>query len=63
MRTTIDIPADLLKDAMHVAHARTKTMAIILGLKELINRNKLDQLRSMKGKFDLKTDLKVTRKR
>lgn len=63
MRTTIDIPDDLLKDAMHIAHARTKTMAVILGLRELINRFKLDQLRTLRGKIHLTTDVPAARKR
>lgn len=63
MRTTIDIPEDLLKDAMNIAHVRTKTMTVILGLKELINRYKLDQLRDLRGKVHLATDVAAARKR
>ena len=63
MRTTLDIPVDLLKDAMRVAHAKTKTMTVILGLKELINRFKLDQLRTLRGKIHLTTDVPAARKR
>ncbi len=63
MRTTIDIPNDLIKDAMKASQAKTKTMAIILGLKELINHYKLEQLRALRGKLEISTDLRISRKR
>ena len=63
MRTTIDIPDDLLNDAMRVSHVRTKTMAVILGLKELIHRYQIEKLRSLRGKLDLTVDVRSSRKR
>lgn len=63
MRTTIDISAELLEEAMKAAHVRTKTMAIVLGLQELINKSRLDRLRALRGKIDLATDLRKSRRR
>lgn len=63
MRTTIDLPEQLLAEAMRASHAKTKTMAIALGLQELINRRKLDQLRELRGKIRLTTDVAAARKR
>mgnify|MGYP001565608268 CR=1 FL=1 len=63
MRTTLDIPEDLIKDAIHVSHAKTKTMAVIFGLQELINRHKLEQLRTLRGKIPLTTNTRISRKR
>lgn len=63
MRTTVDIPADLLGDAMRLARAKTKTMTIILGLQELISRHKLEQLRALRGRIKLTTDVRMARKR
>ncbi len=63
MRTTVDIPTDLLGDAMRLARAKTKTMTIILGLRELINRHKLEKLRALRGKIKLTTDVRMARKR
>ena len=63
MRTTIDIPGELIKDAMHISRVKTKTMAVILGLKELIHRHKLQELRSFRKRISIATDLKITRKR
>lgn len=44
MRTTIEIPDALMQEALRASQAKTKTMVIVLGLQELINRHKLDQL-------------------
>ena len=63
MRTTIDIPDDLLAQALQASHAKTKTMAIVMGLQELINRRKLDQLRALRGRVELKTDVRAVRRR
>lgn len=63
MRTTIDIPEDLLKEAMRCTRVKTKTLAIILGLKELLRRRKIENIRSLRGKMDLDIDLKASRAR
>ena len=63
MRTTIDVPENLLADAMRVSHVKTKTMAIVLGLKELIHHHQLEQLRALRGRVPLALDLRQSRKR
>lgn len=63
MRTTLELPSDLLEEAMKVSHVRTKTMAIVLGLQELINKYRLDRLRSLRGRMDMVVDLKKSRRR
>ena len=63
MRTTVELPDQLMKDALHVSQAKTKTMAIVLGLQELINRHKLEQLRALRGRVTLTTDVRKARKR
>lgn len=62
MRTTLDIPEDLLAEAMRVAKTRSKTSTIILSLQELIKRKKIERLRSMRGKVTLDIDLDVLRR-
>ena len=56
MRTTLDLPEDLLKEAMRLSKVRTKTGAVVLSLQELINRRKIEQLRKLKGKLELDID-------
>ena len=63
MRTTVDIPEEIMKEALRTSQVKTKTMVIVLGLKELINRHKLDQLRALRGKVKLAVDLGKSRKR
>lgn len=63
MRTTLDIPDKLLHEALRASHAKTKTMVVVLGLQELINRHKLDQLRALRGQVEIMVDLQKTRDR
>jgi hypothetical protein len=41
MRTTLDLPEILLKEAMKASQQRSKTATIITALQELIRRNRL----------------------
>lgn len=43
------IPENLLKEAMRVSHAPTKTTAVVLGLEELIRKNKRESLLALMG--------------
>ncbi len=63
MRTTIDIPKDLIDEVMRFTHVKTKTSAIILGLKELLRKRKIENIRSLRGKLDIDIDLKASRRR
>ena len=63
MRTTVEIPDGLMTEALRSSQAKTKTMVIVLGLKELINRHKLEQLRALRGQLQLTVDVDKARKR
>ncbi len=63
MRTTLDLPEDLLKEAMKVSHQRSKTATIITALQDLVRKNRLQQLKAFKGKVDLDIDMDSLRKR
>ncbi len=63
MRTTLDLPETLMKEAMKVSHQRTKTAVIITALQDLIRKNRLLQLKSFRGKIDIELDLDQLRKR
>ena len=62
MRTTLDIPEDILAEAMRLSGARSKTSTVILSLQELINRKKIEKLRALRGKLDLDIDLDALRR-
>jgi len=63
MRTTLDLPENLLNEAMEVTKSRTKTQVIILALNELIRKTKISDLKKFKGKVDLDIDMDVIRGR
>lgn len=45
MKTTLNIPDELLKEAMTASKSRTKTEAVITGLMELIRQRKIEKNR------------------
>jgi len=63
MRTTLDLPIDLLDEAMKATHIKTKTKVIIIALEELIRKSKIAELKEFKGKVDLDIDLNKIRGR
>jgi len=63
MRTTLDLPENLLSEAMEVAHVKTKTKVIIMALQELVRKRNITKLTAYKGKVDLDIDLDVIRGR
>jgi len=63
MRTTLDLPIDLLDEAMKATHIKTKTKVIIIALQELIRKSKIAELKEFKGKVDLDIDLNTIRGR
>ena len=63
MRTTIDIPEDLIKEAMKITKSPTKTELIKKALYNIIQKNKIKSLKNYKGKIDLDIDLNIVRDR
>ena len=57
MRTTMDLPEDLLEEAKSISGTRSKTAAVILALKDYIDRKKIDQLRKLRGSIAVERDL------
>ena len=63
MRTTLDLPEDLLREAMSTTHIQTKTKVIITALEELIRKARIADIKKYKGKVDLDIDLDAIRGR
>jgi Arc/MetJ family transcription regulator len=63
MRTTLDLPENLLNEAMKVTHTNTKTGVIVKALEELIRKSRISELKQYKGKIDLDIDLDEIRDR
>ena len=63
MRTTIDIPENLINEAMEITKSPTKTELIKIALYQIIQKNKIKSLKKYKGKVDLAIDLNIVRDR
>ncbi len=63
MRTTLDLPENLLNEAMKATHTNTKTAVIIRALEELVRKSKISDLKKYRGKIDLDIDLNEIRDR
>jgi hypothetical protein len=63
MRTTLVLPDQLVGEAMKLTKAKTKTGVIKIALLNLIEKEKIKDLKKYYGKFDLDIDLNALRKR
>ena len=63
MRTTLDIPATLITEAMKLSHQKTKTAVIINALEDFVRKTRINGLKKYKGKIDLDINLNALRKR
>ncbi len=63
MRTTLDLPESLIEEAMALTHVKTKTDLIKLALQNLIQKEKIKNLKNFFGKVDLDIDLDQLRSR
>ena len=53
MRTTLDLDADLVDQAMRETNAPTKTAVIEMGLRVLLEREARKRLKALRGRLDL----------
>ncbi len=63
MRTTLDLPENLLDEAMKITSTSTKTGVIVKALEELVRKSKINDIKKYKGKFDLDINLDALRDR
>lgn len=61
VRTTIDIPDELMERALRAGALRNKRDTVVAGLEELIRKADRDHLRRLAGKIDLDVDLRRAR--
>ena len=62
MRTTLDLPAELIEEAMTLSRQRTKTGVIVAALEDYVRKNKIRGLKKYRGRVSLDVDLKTLRK-
>ena len=63
MRTTLDLPDELLQEAMVISRTKTKTDVIKLALENLIKKEKIKELKRFYGKINLEVNLDELRQR
>ncbi len=63
MRTTVDLPENLLEEARRATDSKTMRETIVLGLEELIKKAKREELRQLAGKIKIDFDPSVSRSR
>jgi len=63
MRTTLDLPENLIKEAMSATQTNTKTAVIIKALEELVQKSKVSELKQFRGKVALDINLNDLRNR
>jgi Arc/MetJ family transcription regulator len=63
MRTTLDLPEGLLREAQRTLGVKSKTDAVVLSLTEVIRRQRIEELKALRGKIDLYIDVAASRRR
>ncbi len=63
MRTTLDLPQNLVEEGMKITGFRTKSQLIKFALEKLIAGEKRRRLLTYQGKIDLDIDLDELRER
>lgn len=63
MRTTLDIPEELIDEARRVLGFKSKTDTVILSLRELIRRRRIEELKDLLGSVRLDVDVETSRRR
>jgi Arc/MetJ family transcription regulator len=63
MRTTLDLPEDLVAEARNVLGFKSKTDTVVLALRELVRRRRLEELKELLGRVRLDIDVPRSRRR
>jgi Arc/MetJ family transcription regulator len=63
MRTTLNLPATLVTEAMQLTNIQTKTEVVKLALENLVRWKKIQGLKQYAGKIDLDIDIDAMRER
>ena len=55
MRTTLDLPEDLIEEARRLLGFKSKTDTIVLALRELVRRHRIGELKDLLGSVDYRS--------
>jgi Arc/MetJ family transcription regulator len=56
MRTTLDLPDDLVTGARNVLGFKSKTDTVVFALREVVRRGRIDDLKALFGKIEFEAD-------
>ena len=63
MRTTLDLPEDLVEQARTALGYTSKTDTVVFALREVVRRSRLDELKSLMEKIEFDFDPTALRKK
>ncbi len=63
MRTTLDLPGELLDEARRLLGFKSKTDTVVLSLRELVRRRRVEELKTLLGSIRLDVDIPASRRR
>jgi hypothetical protein len=63
MRTTLDLPENLVDEARAAVGFKSKTDTVVYALKEVVRRSRVEDLKSMFGKVRIDLDISKSRRR
>ncbi|MFI5178121.1 MAG: type II toxin-antitoxin system VapB family antitoxin [Vicinamibacterales bacterium] len=63
MRTTLDLPDALVEEARVILGFKSKTDTVVVALRELVRRKRVDDLKELLGRVELDIDVPASRRR
>ena len=63
MRTTLDLPEALVESARRALGFKSKTDTVIVALREIVRRHRLEALKDLLGRVELDVDVPRSRRR
>lgn len=63
MRTTLDLPDELVESARKALGFKSKTDTVVVALREVVRRHRVDELKSLLGRVELDIDVPRSRRR
>lgn len=63
MRTTLDLPENLVDEARAAVGFKSKTDTVVYALREVVRRSRMEDLKSMFGRVRIDLDIDKSRRR
>jgi Arc/MetJ family transcription regulator len=63
MRTTLDLPEELVESARKALGFKSKTDTVVVALRELVRRHRIEALKGLLGRVELDVDTMSSRRR